>query len=104
LLVRDGAIEEVPLEGLPLGLLPDARYRETTIDVRPGTLVVLCSDGLMECENEREETFQAAALPSLLREIESRPAQRAADEINDTALRFGGRQLDDYTVLVLKFP
>ena len=74
--------------------------------VRTGDAVILCSDGLLECENEREESFQAAELPSLLRELAPRPAQRMADEINDAARRFAGwrdRQLDDYTVLVLKF-
>lgn len=106
LLLRDGGIEEIPLEGLPLGLLPDARYQETKVDVRTGDAVILCSDGLLECENEREESFQAAALPSLLLASAPRPAQRLADEINDAARRFAGwrdRQMDDYTVLVLKF-
>jgi sigma-B regulation protein RsbU (phosphoserine phosphatase) len=106
LILRDGGIEEIPLEGLPLGLLPDAKYREMMVDVRSGNAVVFCSDGLMECENEREESFQAAVLPSLLRELAPQPAQRVADEINRAARRFAGwrdRQLDDYTVLVLKF-
>ena len=34
LLVRDGTIEQLPVEGLPLGLLPDVRYQEHRVQLR----------------------------------------------------------------------
>ncbi len=36
LLVRDGQVQEIRLEGVPLGLFPEAKYDEMTVDLRPG--------------------------------------------------------------------
>jgi len=106
LLLRDEQVEEIDLAGLPLGLFPDSAHEEQAIEVRPGDIAVFCSDGVTECENNSGESFDTAMLPSLLRKLAVQPAQEMAQEINAQALRFAGghaNQLDDYTVLVLKF-
>ena len=106
LLLRDDRVEQIQLEGRPLGLFPDSEYRELRVEVRAGDIAVFCSDGVMECENMRGESFDSAMLPSLLRKLAARPARHLAQEINAEAERFTGghvHQRDDYTVLVLKF-
>jgi len=106
LLLRDDRVKEIHVEGLPLGLFPDSKYQEQRIEVRAGDIAVFCSDGVMECENSRGESFDSSMLPSLLRKLAARPAQDLAQEINAEAERFTGghsHQRDDYTVLVLKF-
>jgi sigma-B regulation protein RsbU (phosphoserine phosphatase) len=106
LLLRDDRVEEIRLEGRPLGLFPDSEYRELRVEVRAGDIAVFCSDGVTECESRRGESFASTMLPSLLRKLAARPAQQLAQEINAEAERFAGghvHQRDDYTVLVLKF-
>jgi serine phosphatase RsbU (regulator of sigma subunit)/SAM-dependent methyltransferase len=106
LLLRDDQVEEIHVEGRPLGLFSDSEYRELQVEVRAGDIAVFCSDGVMECESKRGESFDSAMLPSLLRKLAARPAQQLAQEINAEAERFAGghaHQRDDYTVLVLKF-
>jgi serine phosphatase RsbU (regulator of sigma subunit) len=50
LLVR---IVLIPLDkdGPVLGLLPDAQYQAATLDVSPGDLLMMYSDGLVEATN-----------------------------------------------------
>ena len=106
LLVREDRIEKIPAEGMPLGLLPQRRYREETLRVSGGEAVVLCSDGLLESENERGEDFESTVFRSVLRDLAPRAAQEIADGLIRAALDFTGgpaRQADDYTVVVLKF-
>jgi serine phosphatase RsbU (regulator of sigma subunit) len=106
LLLRDDQVEEIDIAGLPLGLFPDSEHEQKGIEVRAGDIAVFCSDGVTECENRSGEIFDTAMLPSLLRKLAVQPAQKMAQEINAQALRFAGghdHQLDDYTVLVLKF-
>jgi serine phosphatase RsbU (regulator of sigma subunit)/SAM-dependent methyltransferase len=106
LLLRDDRVEQIRLEGRPLGLFPESEYRELRVEVRAGDVAIFCSDGVMECENERGESFESAILPSLLRKLAARPARQLAQEINAEAESFAGGQVhqrDDYTVLVLKF-
>ena len=103
---REDRFEEIPIEGRPLGLFPDSAYNEQQVDVHAGDIAVFCSDGVTECENRDGESFNSVMLPSLLRKHKARTAQQIAMEINAEALRScGGQdlQLDDYTVLVLKF-
>jgi len=106
LLVRNGTTRETSACGVPLGLFSGTRYRAETLDVCCGDVLVFCSDGLMECENERGEAFGPTGLRPLLERLASLPAQQIADRLNRAALEFAGpevRQADDYTVVVVKF-
>jgi sigma-B regulation protein RsbU (phosphoserine phosphatase) len=51
-LLRDakGAVRHVAgdLGGLPLGMAPGVEYRTCTVDLEPGDLLVLCTDGITE--------------------------------------------------------
>jgi phosphoserine phosphatase RsbU/P len=57
----DGTVErlELPGSGLPLGVLDDAVYSPTSIDLEPGDMVVLHSDGLTESQDREWRLFGA---------------------------------------------
>src|SRR5881396_617391 len=57
LLIRDGVTEVVRVEGIPLGLFPEAQYEEVSLLLRPGDIVILASDGIHEAENTEKEQF-----------------------------------------------
>lgn len=39
----------------PLGIVADCRYEETGVELQPGSLVVFCTDGVVEAMNEAKE-------------------------------------------------
>jgi sigma-B regulation protein RsbU (phosphoserine phosphatase) len=76
---------------LPLGLAPDQFYDFITGRLAPTQTMVLMSDGVPEARNPKRELYGFDRLPTL--------TLLPANEIADTALRFG--QEDDITVLTL---
>ena len=105
LLVRDGKVEELVVEGVPLGLLPDIDYEVLTVDLQPGDLLVFASDGIVESENPKHEEFGIERLNSLL---ESRARDESVEDISGAILlatdEFSGAAPphDDRTLLVLR--
>jgi sigma-B regulation protein RsbU (phosphoserine phosphatase) len=97
-------IEELAAGGMVLGLFPQASYEEATVDLRPGDVLVVFTDGVTEALNPQEEEFGEERLKELLRhvvhlpvdEISSRISQAMKDWIQDA------EQFDDLTFLVMK--
>ena len=75
--------------GLPLGIVPQAEYAETTLQLAPGDTLTFLSDGVVEARAPGGELFGFERT----REISARPAE----EIAAAAQQFG--QEDDITVL-----
>lgn len=87
---RNGREIEVP-GSLPLGIVPDAEYEESTLALDPGDRLTLLSDGVVEAQSANGELFGFERTG----EISSQAAQSIAEQ----AQRFG--QTDDITVLTL---
>jgi serine phosphatase RsbU (regulator of sigma subunit) len=85
---------EIDLPGaLPLGLVPDAIYEESTFDLHEGEHFALYTDGLLEARNASGELFSFERVDAL---FATRPN---AAEASEAAVTFG--QDDDITVLTL---
>ncbi len=87
----DGAEREVDA-GLPLGLVPDVVYAESTFRLAGGSSLTFLSDGVVESENAKRELFGF----DRTREISTKPSQ----EIAETAKAWG--QNDDITVVTVR--
>jgi len=83
LLVRNGRIEEVPLSGIPLGLMAGTRYEPVSLDVQRGDAVVFVSDGILECQNTKNEAFGTGRLAAVLTSL---PSDASAQEISSGIL------------------
>jgi Stage II sporulation protein E (SpoIIE) len=77
--------------GLPLGLIPDADYTETTAHITSSDHLTLLTDGVVEARNQQGELLGF----DRMRELTAQPAS----EIVRHAQHFG--QEDDITVLTL---
>ncbi len=53
LLLRDGAIRRLESTGPPVGLIPHARWDEGGVELRPGDVVLMYTDGVLEAGMER---------------------------------------------------
>ncbi len=106
LLVRDGHVISIRLEGVPLGLLPGTEYDESVLDLQPGDVVIFASDGILESENVKEEEFGLQRLSALLSGISREDSARAiADRILAETDNHSGTDSaphDDRTLVVLR--
>src|SRR5881398_408924 len=105
LLLRDGHVVSVRLEGVPLGLLPGTQYDESVLDLMPGDVVVFASDGILESENASEEEFGLQRLSAVLSAISPQDSARAIAEriLAETDDHGAGTAAhDDRTLVVLR--
>jgi len=102
----DGSLEIATLgDGGPvLGLLSDAEYRQRSIELRPGDVLVLYSDGVIEATNSSGEEFGEVRLRQALLENAGRPCAEIRDEILRRVEAFLGRPeaQDDLTLAVAR--
>jgi hypothetical protein len=84
--------EEMKIEnGLPLGLVADTHYTESTFTLAPGARFTLLTDGVVEARNAQGELFSFERTRAI--------ATQSAESIAHAAQSFG--QEDDITVLTL---
>ena len=76
---------------MPLGIVPDAEYEESTLALDPGDRLTLLSDGVVEAQSANGELFGFERTGEI--------SAQAAQSIAEQAQRFG--QTDDITVLTL---
>ena len=99
-----GVVETVEPGGLPLGMFPDASYAAAALELGPGDLLVIYSDGLVEARNGRGEEFGFDRLrhrAPALRDLPPAQAGRMLLEEVDAFLE-GGRPQDDLSVVLLR--
>jgi sigma-B regulation protein RsbU (phosphoserine phosphatase) len=104
-LVRDGRVEEIPVQGIPLGLMADSSYEQRSVDLRPGDVVVFCSDGIHEVEDSDGGQFGVEGLSRVASQLAGGTAQDIADGLMRASQMHGARTEegeDDRTVVVLK--
>jgi len=92
-------------QGLPLGLLPHARYGDPqTLKFASGDILVLTTDGFVEWANADDEDFGQRRLKEVIRRNCKMPSATIISELYAAVRAFAGTmpQLDDLTVLVVK--
>ncbi len=104
ILLRGAEVLRLEKGGPPIGLFRFSRYEQDEIDLLPGDLLVLFTDGISEAENSSEEEWGEAALIETARACSRfAPAEtisrimRAAD-----AFASGAPQHDDMTLVVAR--
>lgn len=102
--VHEGKLSTIDSNGLPIGLLGMSRYSVQTIPFRPGSMLVVYSDGIIEAENSRDEEFGNDRLERLLIEGEHAPLTELAARIQTEVEQFeaGAPQKDDQTLVLVR--
>ncbi len=98
--------EALPLlGGVALGVLEDATYDETSVDLQSGDTVVLYTDGVTEAFDDTGTPFTVDGLKALLDEAGPLPAEEMCNRVLDGVEKHakGTPQSDDITCVVLKF-
>ena len=92
----------IDIGDIALGVNEDAAYSVSTMEIPPGEVFVVYTDGLIEARRD-SELFGTERLTSAIQAVCHMPAAAIAEHLLDQSLRFaGGRLKDDVAVLVLK--
>ncbi len=88
----------------PLGVLPEAVYQEQTVDVEPGGLLLVYSDGLTDAHDEAWRFFGEERLAALLPALDGLGAEAAGARILAAVDGFVGdeRPFDDLSLVLLR--
>jgi serine phosphatase RsbU (regulator of sigma subunit) len=104
LLVTDGRVQTLAEGGTVIGLIEEATYKQGTVEVQPGSILLVFSDGLTEPENVFGEEFGVDRLREELLRERNAPANKLAEDLIDSAERWSGtaEQADDMTVVIAR--
>ena len=106
ILLRKETVDEAFTDGsFPVGLVPEAEFTTSTLQLEPDDTLVLFSDGVTEAMDPEEELYGVGRLRAVLQG----KTQLPLDEIQKTVLESvenfarGARQADDLTILVVRY-
>jgi serine phosphatase RsbU (regulator of sigma subunit)/transcriptional regulator with GAF, ATPase, and Fis domain len=100
----DGRVEILTDNDIVLGVLPSVPMANRRVDLKPGDLIVLYTDGIPDAINAREEEFGLDRLIHVANANRHHSAPEVVDAIRRAVTRFvgGTPQFDDLTLVVLK--
>ena len=106
ILIRKDVVEEAFTEGsFPVGLVPEAEFSTSSLQLQPNDTMVLFSDGVTEAMDPEEELY---GVPRLRGVLQGKPDMQV-DEIQKAILESvenfarGARQADDLTLLLVRY-
>lgn len=105
LLVRaSGDVTRLDIGGFPVGITPFGDYREGWVELEPGDVLLIYSDGASESLDEQGEEFGEARLIEVAQKHRGRTAAGLRDRIDEALAKFVGKakSVDDLTLVILK--
>ena len=102
---RDSRARELKGEGIPLGVEQNWRYEDYTAINKPGQILVLTTDGVMETHNQKGEMFGKDRIKEVIRRNAGLDAEGIRRAIFNAVENFRGKapQEDDITLVVVRF-
>jgi phosphoserine phosphatase RsbU/P len=103
-LLRDSTPLSKEIVDLPLGLIAGTAYSQTAVQLEPGDLLLLYTDGISESYDESGAQLGLARLLSIARSLPIDSAQAAAKGLLAAVARYRGAApaADDETVVALQ--
>jgi len=104
LLVRNGQITPLEVNGMVVGLFPDAPYTASTVQLRTGDLLVAFTDGVTEPENAESDDYGEERLRHMLRQTDGRSVNEIIEGVMTEVLAWTGQATlqDDMTMLAVR--
>jgi sigma-B regulation protein RsbU (phosphoserine phosphatase) len=99
-----GEITLLKARGIALGVIDEIDLESIEVQLKPGSLVVLYTDGITEATNEKNEEYGTERLTSLAERMKKHTSREIIDAIVDDVTTFAHDrpQFDDITIMVLK--
>jgi serine phosphatase RsbU (regulator of sigma subunit) len=105
-LARGGTVQDIAPEGIALGLVPAHQFfvDELVVELRPGDLLALYTDGVTEAMNAASEEYGDDRFKEALAKAAGLPLERALQALLDDVKAFvaGAPPHDDITLVLLR--
>jgi hypothetical protein len=104
LLLRDGSATPMARGSMVLGIMPDTVFTEQSIDLVPGDLLVVYSDGVSEAMDEGGDFFGDERLFAVVQQASGLSAREAGERVLGRVKAFIGHAAasDDLSLMVLR--
>ncbi|MFN0110908.1 MAG: SpoIIE family protein phosphatase [Blastocatellia bacterium] len=105
LLVRaNGEVTQLDVGGFPVGIMSFGEYREGWVELAPGEVLVIYSDGVTESQSEDGEEFGESRLIEIVQRNRGRTPAGLRDRIDESLAKFVGKakSVDDLTLVIVK--
>jgi sigma-B regulation protein RsbU (phosphoserine phosphatase) len=104
-LFSNGAVRTLGVGGMVLGLFDGAAYEQEIVQLSPGDVVVLFSDGVSEAVNAAGQEFGEEAIPGAVAHAIGQSPQAVLDALLLAVRRFadGTPMKDDVTAVVVSY-
>jgi sigma-B regulation protein RsbU (phosphoserine phosphatase) len=104
LVVKGGQIRSIESTGMPLGTFFNAEYHSRRLQLSPGDILFLYTDGLTEARNPLDEEYSEAQLSALVTREATRPPRELINVCVEDVTRFRSNspKVDDMTIMVLR--
>jgi serine phosphatase RsbU (regulator of sigma subunit)/pSer/pThr/pTyr-binding forkhead associated (FHA) protein len=105
ILLSSSGIRRLEAGGVVLGLFEHATFEEETVQLQPGDLIVLFSDGVTEALDPQGEEYTDERLVAAVAAREWSSPQEALDALLADVRAFGGdaTQSDDLTMVMVRY-
>ncbi|HKB08228.1 MAG TPA: PP2C family protein-serine/threonine phosphatase [Candidatus Polarisedimenticolia bacterium] len=102
--LRDSGAVHLDAGGIPIGLLEEARYGEGRVDLKPGDLLALYTDGIIEAPGAGQEEFGERRLVEILMRRRGEDLTEIVRSVLDDLARWRGAvpQHDDVTLVLVR--
>jgi len=97
----DGSIAQLADQQLPLGLLAVPAYNGHSVNLQPGDVLLIATDGILEATNKTGAEFGLEAVEAVLRECHAQDLASIAGKIH-AALSGSYVQNDDQSLLLVR--
>lgn len=102
ILVSSGSVRILDQGGAVLGVFPDWKYEDCSIDLRSGDRLLLFTDGIIEAEDSHGDEFGVARVAAFTKAHATSSAAELNEQLLAQVTKFCGAQFhDDATLLVL---
>ena len=104
LMHADGGVSRLHGGGPPLGMLPVAHYATASAQTRPGDLLILFTDGLVEVAAPSGEFFEIDRILAAIQPLRNRSLPEISSEVVAAATRFRDRDdlAADLTLVMMR--
>jgi len=105
LVFRNNAVERLEAGGTIVGLFPSATYEQGTVQLQPGDLLVVFSDGVSEALNAAGEEFGEERIRDVIAARRGESAESALQALMIAVKEFarGAVQNDDVTTMLVNY-
>lgn len=104
LLIRNGKVEQLEVNGTVVGLFPKVPYTESHLPMLPGDLIIFYTDGVSEAEDAYEEMYGEDRLADLVLRNAHLPSSEILQKIADAVEQwtYDPAHRDDMTLLIVR--